>query len=243
MSAAEAGQAGPSRAGGAHPYMGISAPAEIEAMLAEVGLDGFEELFEQIPAGHRLTRPLELPPALRAEADLRRHLSELLIAQRLLRGVPQLPGRRLLAAPRAGRLRRDRRRAASSSRRSGVPRPPISGATRPGSSLPAASASWSGCDFVGLPVYSWGCAAGHAIRMASRINGRREVLVPASIDPERLAVIRTYCGSRQSSTGTSRWFSVDYDHSTGRISTSTTWSTSSRPRPLRSTSRRRPSSG
>ena len=31
-------------------------------------------------------------------------------------------------------------------------------------------------DFVGLPVYSWGCAAGHAIRMASRLNGRREVL-------------------------------------------------------------------
>ena len=28
-------------------------------------------------------------------------------------------------------------------------------------------------DFVGLPVYSWGCAAGHAIRMAARITGRR----------------------------------------------------------------------
>ena len=48
-------------------------------------------------------------------------------------------------------------------------------------------------DFVGLPVYSWGCAAGHAIRMASRLNGRREVLVPRTLDPERLAVIRTFC--------------------------------------------------
>ncbi len=27
-------------------------------------------------------------------------------------------------------------------------------------------------DFVGLPVYSWGCAAGHALRMAARITGR-----------------------------------------------------------------------
>ena len=27
-------------------------------------------------------------------------------------------------------------------------------------------------DFVGLPVYSWGCAAGHAIRMAARMTGR-----------------------------------------------------------------------
>ena len=29
-----------------------------------------------------------------------------------------------------------------------------------------------GMDFVGLPVYSWGCAEGHAIRMAARITGR-----------------------------------------------------------------------
>ena len=48
-------------------------------------------------------------------------------------------------------------------------------------------------DFVGLPVYSWGCAAGHAIRMASRITGRRRVLIPAVMDPERLSVIRNYC--------------------------------------------------
>ena len=47
-----------------------------------------------------------------------------------------------------------------------------------------------GMDFVGLPVYSWGCAAGHAIRMAARLTGRRQVLVPATMSPERLAVIR-----------------------------------------------------
>ena len=40
-----------------------------------------------------------------------------------------------------------------------------------------------GMDFVGLPVYSWGCAAGHAIRMAARLTGRREVLVPARSSP------------------------------------------------------------
>jgi glycine dehydrogenase subunit 1 len=48
-------------------------------------------------------------------------------------------------------------------------------------------------EVVQLPVYSWGCAAGHAIRMAARITGRNRVLVPRLIDPERLAVIRTYC--------------------------------------------------
>jgi glycine dehydrogenase subunit 1 len=56
-----------------------------------------------------------------------------------------------------------------------------------------------GMEFVGLPVYSWGCAIGNAVRMAARLNGRREVLVPAGMCPERLAVLRQYCepsGSR-----------------------------------------------
>jgi glycine dehydrogenase subunit 1 len=50
-----------------------------------------------------------------------------------------------------------------------------------------------GLEFVGLPVYSWGCAIGNAVRMAARLNGRREVLVPAGMDPERLDVLRQYC--------------------------------------------------
>jgi glycine dehydrogenase subunit 1 len=49
-------------------------------------------------------------------------------------------------------------------------------------------------DFVGLPVYSWGCAAGHAVRMAARLTGRAQVLVPDTMSPERLAVLRTYGG-------------------------------------------------
>ena len=49
-------------------------------------------------------------------------------------------------------------------------------------------------DFVGLPVYSWGAAIGHALRMATRITGRDEVVLAGPMDPEQLAVIRTYCG-------------------------------------------------
>ena len=52
-------------------------------------------------------------------------------------------------------------------------------------------------DFVGLPVYSWGCAAGHALRMAARLTGRSTVLVPRALDPERMAVIANYCGNNE----------------------------------------------
>ena len=38
-------------------------------------------------------------------------------------------------------------------------------------------------DFVGLPVYRWGAAGGHALRMAARLTGRGEVLYPALARP------------------------------------------------------------
>src|SRR5699024_2557831 len=48
-------------------------------------------------------------------------------------------------------------------------------------------------DMVCLPVYTWGCAAGHAIRMATRLTGNKRVLLPETTCPERLSVIRTFC--------------------------------------------------
>jgi glycine dehydrogenase subunit 1 len=73
-----------------------------------------------------------------------------------------------------------------------------------------------GLEFVGLPVYSWGCAIGNAVRMAARLNGRREVLVPASMDPERLAVLRQYC-EPQGSLGHIAVVQVAFDPVTGMV--------------------------
>ena len=49
------------------------AAKDIEAMLARIGADNIEELFEQIPESLRLTRELNLPPAL-SESELMGHL-------------------------------------------------------------------------------------------------------------------------------------------------------------------------
>jgi glycine dehydrogenase subunit 1 len=47
-----------------------------DEMLAAIGVSSIEELFEQVPAGVRLDRELDVPPAL-GEADLARHIEEL----------------------------------------------------------------------------------------------------------------------------------------------------------------------
>jgi glycine dehydrogenase subunit 1 len=51
-----------------------------------------------------------------------------------------------------------------------------------------------GMEVVGLPTYDWGASAGNAVRMASRITGRKEVLVSHTVSPDRLAIIRNFCG-------------------------------------------------
>jgi glycine dehydrogenase subunit 1 len=176
----------------AHPYMANSAPELREELCAAVGVGSPDELFAQIPADHITREPFALPPALASEVELSRHLRGLLSANvdceaalSFLGGgcwqhhVPavcdELATRTEFLTPVWGTPSSDHGRNQAW----------FEFASQLGELLEL--------DFVALPVYSWGCAAGHAIRMAARLTGRSEVLMPATINPERLAVIRTYC--------------------------------------------------
>src|SRR5439155_26501792 len=61
-----------------HPYMPNSEPRTKQEMLDALGVSSVDELFEQIPADHRIKGDLDLPEALVSEVDLRRHLLQTL---------------------------------------------------------------------------------------------------------------------------------------------------------------------
>ena len=176
----------------AHPWMGSSAPGAKERMLAAIGAERIEQVFEQIPADHFRSTPLNLPPALTSEVDLRRHMLATLRknedCERSLNFlgagcwqhhvpavVDEIVGRTEFLTPVWGSAQSDH------------------GRNQAWFEYNSQLGELVGCEVVQLPVYSWGCAAGHAIRMAARLTGRRKVLVPRLSDPERLSVIRTYC--------------------------------------------------
>lgn len=48
-------------------------------------------------------------------------------------------------------------------------------------------------DVVNVPTFDWAQAAATSIRMASRMTDRYEVLIPKTISPDRLKIIRNYC--------------------------------------------------
>lgn len=180
----------------AHPWMANSVPEIKEAMLAEIGAASIAELFEQIPAEHRLKRPLTLPRQLASETELSRHLTDLLKRNgtgedylsflgagvwphHVPAVVDEIVNRTEFVTPVWGSPQSDH------------------GRNQAWFEFNSQLGELLDMEVVQLPVYSWGCAIGHAIRMASRITGRHQVLLPRHSDPERLAVIRTYCEPRE----------------------------------------------
>lgn len=204
-----------SRRSQAHPYMANSNESAWQHMLAEVGLTDVADLFEQIPADHLMARGLELEPPLRSEAELRRHLMSVLGRNGTCEESLSFLG--------AGCWQHYVPAICDEIRSRSEFLTPVWGTP---SSDQGRNQAWFefasqlgelvGMDFVGLPVYSWGCAAGHAIRMAARLTGRSQVLVPQAIDPERLAVMTTYCGSPELA-GSIEMILIDHDPTTGRI--------------------------
>jgi glycine dehydrogenase subunit 1 len=198
-----------------HPFMANSVTAIKQEMLGAIGAASVDALFEQIPTSHRLAEPLRLPPSLRSEVELKRHMLDLLRRNRstetdlsFLGGscwkhhVPaicdEIIGRSEFLTPVWGTPSSDH------------------GRNQAWFEFTSQMGELLELDLVGLPVYSWGCAVGHALRMAARLTDRHRVIVPRIIDPERLSVIRNYC-QPPGTDGHIDVVPIGYDASTGRI--------------------------
>ncbi len=178
----------------AHPFMPNDTAAMRSALLAELGLDSTEALFAQIPAGHRLGDLPTFPAQLGSEMALARHLVDTLSrnspageALSFLGGgiwqhhvpavVDEIVGRAEFLTPVWGTPSSD------------------FGRNQVWWEFTSQLGALLAMELVGLPVYSWGAAAGHAFRMAARLTGRHKILIPQGICPQRLAVVRGYAES------------------------------------------------
>lgn len=175
-----------------HPFMPNSVTAIQKEMLHTLGIDSIEPLFSQIPAEHRLARPLDLPDALSSESELRRHMSDLLSKNRSCSETLSFLGGGCWQHHVPAICDEIVRRSEFLTPVWGTPSSDL-GRNQAWFEYASQLGELIDLDLVALPVYSWGCAAGHAIRMATRMTGRNAVLVPRFLDPERSAVIRTYC--------------------------------------------------
>lgn len=176
----------------AHPYIPNTVPEVRESMLAAIGASDIEELYASIPEHLRLRRPLDLPPALAAEAALVRHVEGLLERNTSTRELVSFLG--------AGCY--DHHVPAVCDEVNGRAEFLTAYAGEPYEDHGRFQALFEYCsmlgellemDVVSVPVYDGFQAAATALRMAARVTGRRRLLLTDAIGRDKLAKISDYC--------------------------------------------------
>ncbi len=175
-----------------HPYVPNSVPEVKARMLAEIGIDSIDTLYEDIPEELRFKGKLKIPDGITSEMELERHLENVLSENKTCREnisflgggcyqhyVPaicdEIAGRSEFLTAYAGEPYEDH------------------GRFQALFEYQSLMGELLEMDVVNVPTYDWGQAASTSIRMAGRITGRKVVLVADTISPDRLQVIRTYC--------------------------------------------------
>ncbi len=176
-----------------HPYIPNSVPGVKAEMLKEIGVHDAEELYaEMIPERLRLRGSMDLPRPFPAEHDLKKHV-EAVLSKNVTCGeylsflgagcwqhfVPavcdEVARRSEFLTAYAGGAYSDL------------------GRFQAFFEFQSLMGELVGMDVSGQPTYDWGSSAGNAIRMAARMTGRGEVLVPRIISPDRLSIIENFC--------------------------------------------------
>ena len=198
-----------------HPYIPNSVPEVRDEMLREIGVKDVEEIYDVIPERLRLKRPMDLPKPILAEHDLKKHMERILSvnvtcdeALCFLGGgcwphhVPavcdEIAGRAEFLTAYVGEGYSDL------------------GKYHAFFEFQSQMGELLEMDVVSLPTYDWASAAGNSIRMASRMTGRYEVLLPKTTSPGRLSVIRNFCQPEQMANHIKIRL-LDYDPETGHL--------------------------
>jgi glycine dehydrogenase subunit 1 len=157
-------------------------------MLETIGVADVDELYAAIPERLRLRRPLDLPPAVPAEAELLRTLRRTLARNETCEEMLSFLGGGCWQHYVPAVCDEVNQRAEFLSAYGGDPYTD-KGKFQAFFEFASLLGELVELDAVALSTYDWGNAAGTALRMASRITGRNVVLCPHTTGPERRATI------------------------------------------------------
>ena len=193
-----------------YPYIPNSVPQVKAQMLRELGAESMEEFYADIPQELRLQRPLDLPPPLLSEYELRRHIQGLLNRNRTCQEYLNFLG--------AGCYQHDVPAVCDEVNARGEFLTAYAGEPYDDHGRFQALFEYTSMmgellemDVVNVPTYDGYQAAATALSMAARITGREEVLLPRAICPDKLSKIQDYLRPDL----TIRL--IDYDPRTGQL--------------------------
>jgi len=195
-----------------HPYIPNSVPKIKKELMKEIGIDSIEELFTDIPAKFRLKRRLSLPHPT-PEMNVRRHVEGILSRNRTNTDMPVFLGAGCWPhyMPAAVETILGRTEFLTSY----TPYQPEAsqGTLQALFEYQSMICELTAMEVANCSMYDWASALGEAIRMATRVTHRSEVIIPKTTHPERTATLQTY----MTPIGVDLRL-VDYNRKTGQLS-------------------------
>ena len=175
----------------AHPYIPNSLPEVKEEMMREIGIKNIEELYSDVPQKYRLKKPLNLPEAM-SEYEVKRHVETLLSKNKTYADMPIFLGAGCWPHYVPAVVREIVQRSEFFTSYTSY-QPEISqGMLQALFEYQSMICELTGMDVANCSMYDWASALGEAARMAARVTGRKEVLIPKIIHPEMALALQVY---------------------------------------------------
>jgi glycine dehydrogenase subunit 1 len=161
-------------------------------MMREMGIKGIDELYADIPEKYKLKKPLNIPQAPSSEFEVKRHIEALLSKNKTCNEMPIFLGAgcwpHYIPAVVKEIVQRSEFLTAYTPYQ-----PEISqGMLQALFEYQSMICELTSMDVANCSMYDWASALGEAARMAARVTGRTEILIPKIIHPERAATLKTY---------------------------------------------------
>jgi glycine dehydrogenase subunit 1 len=161
-------------------------------MMRDLGIQSIEELYSDLPEKYRLKKTLNMPQQSSPELEVIKHVRKILERNQTTETMPTFLGAGCWPhhVPIAVREITGRSEFLTSYT-------PYQPETSQGMLQALFEYQSMICELTDMEVsncsmYDWASALGEAARMATRVRGRNEILVPEIIHPERLATLRVY---------------------------------------------------
>ena len=175
-----------------YPYIPNSVPAVKEQMLKEVGAESVEDFYEDVPEKLRLKENMNLPRPLSSEYALKRHVEGILAKNKTCQEYLSFLGAGCYQHHVPAVCDEVNRRGEFLTAYAGEPYDDH-GRFHALFEYASMMGELLNMDVVNVPTYDGFQAAATSLRMATRITGRREVLIAKIISADLLSKIRDYC--------------------------------------------------
>jgi len=176
-----------------YPYIPNSAPDVQQEMLADIGAESVEDLYEDIPEALRLRRPLGLPDPMLSEVELTRHVTDILSRNVTCNEYLSFLGAGCYHHHVPAVCDEVNRRSEFLTAYAGEPYDDH-GRFQALFEYQSMMGELLDMDVVNVPTYDGLQAAATAVRMAVRMTKRHRILVAGTIKPQVLSKMRDYCG-------------------------------------------------